>query len=94
MDEQGFNNLERSIQKMSGFFETRIENLETPAPKPAVRSLTRIDKKKIPRNEKLYPLRILTKISQTKKNPQAGRNSVSIMKNVVILRTNVLHLRP
>ena len=31
---------------MSGFFKTRVENLETPAPPPAVRSLTRKKKKK------------------------------------------------
>ena len=43
---QGINYLDRSIQEMSGFFETRVENLETPAPPPAVRSLTRKNKKK------------------------------------------------
>ena len=37
----GYNYLDRSIQETSGFFETRVENLETPAPPPAVRSLTR-----------------------------------------------------
>ena len=79
---------------MSGFFETRIEILETPAPPPAAIGLTRKKKKKIPRNGKLSPLRILTKIPQTTRNPQAGRNSVSIMESVVILQTNVLHLRP
>ena len=31
---------------MSGLFETRVENLETPAPSPAVRSLSREKKKK------------------------------------------------
>ena len=35
------NYLDRSIQKMSGFFETRVENPETPALPLAVRSLTR-----------------------------------------------------
>ena len=34
---------------MSGFFETRVENLETPAPPPAVRILT---KKRIKKNSK------------------------------------------
>ena len=41
MTEQGYNYLDGSIQEMSGFFETRVENLETPAPPPAVRSLSR-----------------------------------------------------
>ena len=41
MTEQGYNYLDRSIQEMSGFFATRVENLETPAPPSAVRSLTR-----------------------------------------------------
>ena len=72
----------------------RVENLETPAPPLAVRSLTRTKKKKIPRKGKLSPLRILTKIPQTMRNPQVRRNSVSITKNAVILWTNVLHLRP
>ena len=37
---QGYNYLDGSIQEMSGFFETRVENLQTLAPSPAVRSLT------------------------------------------------------
>ena len=41
MTKQGYNYLDRSIQEMSGFFETRVENLETSAPPPAVRSLPR-----------------------------------------------------
>ena len=41
MTEQDYNYLDKSIQEMSGFFETRVENLETPAPPTAVRSLTR-----------------------------------------------------
>ena len=45
MTEQGYNYLDRSIQEMSGFFETRVENLETPAPLPAERSQTRKKKK-------------------------------------------------
>ena len=39
MTEQDYNYLDRSIQEMSGFFETRVENLE--APVPPVRNLTR-----------------------------------------------------
>ena len=46
MTEQSYNYLDRSIQEMSGFFETRVENLETPAPPEAVRSLTRKNSKK------------------------------------------------
>ena len=46
MTEQWYNYLDRSIQEMSGFFETRIESLETSAPPPAIRSLTREKKKK------------------------------------------------
>ena len=42
MTEQEYNYLDRSIQEMSGFFEIRAENLETPAPQPAVRNLSRI----------------------------------------------------
>ena len=41
MTEHGWNYLDRSIQEMSDFFEARVENLETPAPPLAVRSLTR-----------------------------------------------------
>ena len=41
MTKQGYNYLDRSIQEMPGYFETRIENLDAPAPSAAVRSLTR-----------------------------------------------------
>ena len=37
MTKQGYNFLDRSIQEVSGFFETRVENLETPAPCPMLR---------------------------------------------------------
>ena len=46
MTEQGYNYLDRSIQEISGFFETRVENLETPAPQATVRSLPKKKKKK------------------------------------------------
>ena len=46
MIKQAYNNLDMSIQEMSGFFETRVKNLETPAPPSGVRSLTRKKKKK------------------------------------------------
>ena len=38
MTEQRCNYLDRSIQEMSGFFETWVAYLETPAPEPAIRS--------------------------------------------------------
>ena len=46
MTKQGYNYLDRSIQEMSVFFETRVENLEIPAPPAAIRSLTRKKNKK------------------------------------------------
>ena len=46
MTEQGYNRLDMYIQWMSGFFETKVDHLETPAPPLAVRSLTRKKKKK------------------------------------------------
>ena len=52
MTEEGYNYLDRSIQEMSGFFETRVENLETPAPPPTVRSLTKKKKKKNSKKQK------------------------------------------
>ena len=52
MTKHGYNYLYRSIQEMSDFFETRVENLETPALLPAVRSLTR--KKKNSKKRKAY----------------------------------------
>ena len=42
---QGHNDLDRSIQAMSGFFETRVENLEVSAPKPTVNMRPRKKKK-------------------------------------------------
>ena len=52
MIRQGDNYLDRSIQEKSGFFEIRIENLEAPAPSPAVRILTRKKKKKNSKKQK------------------------------------------
>ena len=46
MTEQGYNYLNRSIQDISELFETRVENLETPALPAAVRRLTRKKTKK------------------------------------------------
>ena len=44
--EQGYNYLDRSIQEVSGIFETRVENLETPAAPIFVRRLSRKMRKK------------------------------------------------
>ena len=66
MTKQGYNYLDRSIQEMSDFFETRVENLETPLPPADVRT-------KIPRNGRLSPLGILMKIPPTMKNLKAGK---------------------
>ena len=38
---QGYNYQDRSIHEILGFFETRVEILETPAPPASVRRLTR-----------------------------------------------------
>ena len=38
MIKQRYNHLDRSIQKISGFFETRVKNLETPSPTPGKNS--------------------------------------------------------
>ena len=91
MTEQGYNYLDRYIQELSGFFETRVENLETPAPE---RSLTRKKKKKNSKRQKAVSFEEFDEDSSDDENPQAGRNSVSIMENAVILQTNVLHSRP
>ena len=49
---QRYNYLDRSILEMSGFFKTRLENLETPALPPAVRSLIRKKEKKNSKKKK------------------------------------------
>ena len=41
MTEQGYNYLDRPIQEMPGFLETRVDNLETQTAPPDVRSLTK-----------------------------------------------------
>ena len=68
MIKQAYNYLDMSIQEISGFFESRVENLETPAPPTAIRSLTR----KIPIKGKPSPLR-KTKFPQTTRNLQARK---------------------
>ena len=52
MTKQGYKYLASSIQEISGFFETRVENLETPEPPAAVRSLTRKKQKKHSKKKK------------------------------------------
>ena len=52
MTEQGYNYLDWSIQEMSGFFETRVENLETPIPPLAVKSVPRKKKMKHSKKQK------------------------------------------
>ena len=54
---------------MSGFFETRVENLETPAPPPAVRSLTRKKKKKNSKKRKVVFFEDFDKDSLDKEKP-------------------------
>ena len=49
---QGYNYQNRSFQEMSGFFITRVENLCTSAPPPAIRSLSRKKKKKTSKKQK------------------------------------------
>ena len=43
---KGYNYLDNSIKEISGSFETRVDNLETPTSSPAVTSLSRKKKKK------------------------------------------------
>ena len=71
MTEQGYDYLDRSIQEMSGFFETRIENLETPAPPPAVRSLTR--KKKNTKKRKAVSVEDFDEDSSDDKKPSSWK---------------------
>ena len=56
MTKQGYIYLERSFEEMPGFSETRVENLETPAPPPAGRGLTRNKKKEKFQDRESCPL--------------------------------------
>ena len=67
MIEQGYNYLDRSIPEMSGFFETRVENLETPALSPAVRFLTRKKKQKNSKIRKALSFEDSKEVPQTTK---------------------------
>ena len=62
MSNQEYNHLDRSIQEMPGFFETRVENFETSAPPPTVKKALK-EKLEAPRNRKFHIMRILTKIT-------------------------------
>ena len=73
MTEQGYSYLDRSIQVMSGFFETRIENIETPAPPPAVISLSRKNKKKNSKKQKALSFEDYDKHSSDDKKPLSKR---------------------
>ena len=70
MSKQDYNYLDRSIQEMSGFFETRVDNLKTPAPPPAVRSQTRKKKKKNSKNQKAVSFEDSDKDSSTSKQEE------------------------
>ena len=94
MTKQRYNYLDRSIQDMSDFVETRVENLKTQVPSSVVRRLLRKKRKATPRNGKLRPMRILTNIPQKTKNLQAEINSVNITESTIILRMNVLRSKP
>ena len=94
---QGYNYLDKSIQEISDFFKTRVENLETPAAAPsppAVRSISREKKKKVSKKGKLQFIRILTKNHQKTKKLLAERNSANIKESTDILKTNALRSRP
>ena len=69
MTEQGYNYLDRYIQEISGFFEIRVENLETPAPSPAVRSLTRNKKKENSKKRKAVSFEDSDRDFSEKKKP-------------------------
>ena len=69
LTKEGYNYLDRSIQEMSGFFETMVENLETPVPPPAVRSLTRKKKKKKSQKQKAVSFEHSNKDSSDDEKP-------------------------
>ena len=55
----------------TGFFETRVENLETPAPTPAIRSLTREKKKKHSKKLKAFSFEDSDKDTSDDKKPSS-----------------------
>ena len=87
MSEQGYNYLDRSIQEMSSYFETVVENI------PAVRSLPRKKKKQNSKKWKAVSFKDSDKDFSENKKKQARRNSVNIIESAVILRTNAQQSR-
>ena len=73
MTEQDYNYLDKSIQEMSGFFETRVENLETQAPLPAVRSLPRKKKRKNSKKRKAVSYEDSDKDTSDDKKPTSKK---------------------
>ena len=73
MTKQGYNYLDRSIQEISGFFETRVENREAPAPPLAVRSLPREKKKKSSKKRKAVSLEDFDENSSDNKKPPSKK---------------------
>ena len=73
MTEQGYNYLDRSIQEMSGFFKTRVEKLETPAPPLVIRSLTRKKKKKSSKKQKAASFEDSAEDSSDDKKPPSRK---------------------
>ena len=88
MTEQGYNYLDRSIQEISSFFETKIENLVASALPPAVKKPPKKKKKGSSRKQKA------SSYEDSKRNPQAERNSASTTKDAVNLWMNAPSLRP
>ena len=86
MAKQGYNYLDRSIQEISAFFETRIENLETPAPPPAVRSLSRKKKKKNSKKRKAVSFEDSDKDSSDDEKPPSKKKYTTL--KAIIKRQN------
>ena len=78
MTEQGYNYQDRSIQEISGFFEMRVDNLETPAPPPAVRSLTREKKKKNSKKRKAVSCEDSDEESSDDEKPSSKEETLSV----------------
>ena len=70
--EQGYNYLDRSIQTKSAFL-TRVQNLETPAPPPAIRSLPRKKKKKNSKKQKAVSFEDSDKDSSDDEKPASKK---------------------
>ena len=73
MTKQRYNYLDRSIQEISGFFETRVDNLETPAHPPAMKSLTIKKKKKNSKKRKAVSFEDSDKDSSDDEKPSSRK---------------------